>query len=164
MQMALTELLRLSDGLANQSFCQLDISRVQLKYNWTVSKRLLTSGSKPVWKSRLLLKAQLIFFKWMVWKLYYFEWINLQRVSACHVALSELLRHSDGLANWSFSWSDIWRVQLKSNWTVGESLLASDQEAVRECRLILLKGQWMIFLKPNFKTYSSVKKNQWWSS
>ena len=100
----------------------------------------------------------------MVWKLYYFEWINLQRVSACHVALSELLRHSDGLANWSFSWSDIWRVQLKSNWTVGESLLASDQEAVRECRLILLKGQWMIFLKPNFKTYSSVKKNQWWSS
>ena len=34
----------------------------QLKYNWTVSKRLLTSGSKPVWKSRLLLKAQLIFF------------------------------------------------------------------------------------------------------
>ena len=35
--------------------------------------------------------------------------------------------------------------QLKSNWTVGEKLLAFDQEPVKECRLILLKGQWKFF-------------------
>ena len=57
-----------------------------------------------------------------------------------HRVLIELFRVSDGLANRSFCRSDISRVQLKSNWTVGERLLASDQEAVRECRLILLKG------------------------
>ena len=33
-------------------------------------------------------------------------------------------------------------VQLKYNWTGGEGLLASDQEAVREWRLLLFKGQW----------------------
>ena len=63
----------------------------------------------------------------------------------CHVALRELLRLWDAPANRSFCWSDITRVQLKSNWTVGERLLVSDQDAVRECRLILLKGQWTFF-------------------
>ena len=31
------------------------------------------------------------------------------------------------------------------HWSVGERLLASDEEAVRECKLILLKGQWTFF-------------------
>ena len=39
-----------------------------------------------------------------------------ERASGCrHVALGELLRHSDGLAKKSFGRSDISRVQLKSN-------------------------------------------------
>ena len=74
-----------------------------------------------------------------------------------HVALSQMLTLLDVLANRSFCRSDISRVQLKSNWTVGERLLASDPEAVRQCRLILLKGQWTFFLKPNLKIYSFVK-------
>ena len=56
--------------------------------------------------------------------------------------IQELLRLSDALANQSFYPSDIWRVQLESNWTVGESMLAFGQEAVREWRVNLLKGQW----------------------
>ena len=31
---------------------------------------------------------------------------------------------------------------MKSNWTVGQRLLASHQETVKECRLNLHKGQW----------------------
>ena len=42
----------------------------------------------------------------------------------------ELLRLLDGLANRSFSRSDISRVQLKSNCTVGERHLASDQSQI----------------------------------
>ena len=62
-QMVLTELFRVSDGLPNRSFCWSDISRVQLKSNWTVCKKLLVSYSKTFCKSRLVLsKAQLIFF------------------------------------------------------------------------------------------------------
>ena len=36
----LTDFLRLSDSLANRSLCRSGISRVQLKPNWTVGKRL----------------------------------------------------------------------------------------------------------------------------
>ena len=64
--MVLTEFFKLSDGLANQSFCQTDILRVQLSSNWTFGKMLLASGSKTVWKSRLILsKARLNVFN--VW-------------------------------------------------------------------------------------------------
>ena len=41
--MVVRELLRLSDGLANQSFCRSDISRVRLKSNSAVSEGLLAS-------------------------------------------------------------------------------------------------------------------------
>ena len=61
------------------------------------------------------------------------------------MVLTKLFRLSGGFANPSFCGSDISRVQLKSNWTVGEKFLVSDQEAVRECRLTLLKGQWTFF-------------------
>ena len=43
MQMVIMELLRLSGGLAHRSFCWSDIFRLELKYNWTVSERLLAS-------------------------------------------------------------------------------------------------------------------------
>ena len=58
-----------------------------------------------------------------------------------HTVLKELLTLSNFLANWSFCRSDISCVQLKSNWTFLERLLASYQDAIRECRLILLKRQ-----------------------
>ena len=58
----LGDMLRPSDGLANRSFCRSDISRVQLKSNWTVGKRLLASDSKTVWKSRLILSKSLLNF------------------------------------------------------------------------------------------------------
>ena len=72
----------------------------------------------------------------------------------CHIAFRELLRLSDVLANRSICRSDISRVQLRSNWKVGERLQVSDQEAARECRLILVKGQLTFFLMSNFKIYS----------
>ena len=43
------------------------------------------------------------------------------------MVLWEQLRRSGSIANQSFCWSDILRVQLKINLTVGETLLASDQ-------------------------------------
>ena len=65
---------------------------------------------------------------------------SFERVSGlCNIGLGDILRPSDGLANWSFCWSDIWRGQLKSNWTIGKRLLASDSEPVWKSRLILLK-------------------------
>ena len=44
-----------------------------------------------------------------------------------HMTLWELLRLSDSLVNQSFRWLDISRVQLKSNWTVGKTLLGCAQ-------------------------------------
>ena len=52
--MAIKELLRLSYGLVNQSYCQFGILRVQLKFNWTVDQCIITSDSKTVWKNRLV--------------------------------------------------------------------------------------------------------------
>ena len=54
-QIVLTEFFRLLDGLASRSFCRWDILKVQLKSNWTVGERSLASGSRTVWKSRLIL-------------------------------------------------------------------------------------------------------------
>ena len=59
-----------------------------------------------------------------------------------HIVVGELLRLSDSLANQSVCWSDISRIQLKSNWTVGERLVASHQEVVRERRRNLHERKW----------------------
>ena len=64
----------------------------------------------------------------------FFWWLNSKIYS-----YSYLPRPSDGLANWSFCWSEISRIQLKSNWTVGKRLLASDFRTVWKSSLILLK-------------------------
>ena len=48
-----------SDGLANRSFCRSDSSKVQLKSNWIVDKRLLASDSKTVSNIRLFLSKLL---------------------------------------------------------------------------------------------------------
>ena len=64
MQIVLTEHFRVSDDLASGLFCRSGISRVQLKSNRTVRKKLLASDSKTVCKSRLILsKTQLFFFQ-----------------------------------------------------------------------------------------------------
>ena len=84
--------------------------------------------------------------KLMLWKLIHFERITFQRVSGwCNVALGDMLRLSEGLANQWFSQSDISRVQLKSNWTVGKRLLASDFETVWKNRLIWSKSLLIFF-------------------
>ena len=41
--MTFKKLLKLLYGLRNRSFCQLDISKVQLKSNWIVGERQLAS-------------------------------------------------------------------------------------------------------------------------
>ena len=72
-----------------------------------------------------------------------FLWESSQLV---HMVLKELLRLSDPPVNRSFFRSDISWVQLKSNWTFCERLLDSYQDAIIECRLILLKRQ-LIFIQ-----------------
>ena len=73
---------------------------------------------------------------------YSFPKISLWKSSELvHIVVKELRRLPDGLPNQSFCQSDISRVQVKSNWTVGESMLASDKEAVTKCMLNLLKWQ-----------------------
>ena len=59
--------------------------------------------------------------------------------SLADLILYELLRLSDGLTNRSFCPSNIFRVQLKAKWIVGEWPSASDQLAVWRCRLVLFK-------------------------
>ena len=59
---ALGDIVRPSDVLANRSFCRSDILRIQLKSSWTVGKRLLAFHSKTVWKSRLVLSKLLLNF------------------------------------------------------------------------------------------------------
>ena len=66
---------------------------------------------------------------------------SFERVSGwCNVALRDMLRPSDGLASRSFCWSDISRVQQKSNWRLGKRFLASDSKTVWKSRLILSKS------------------------
>ena len=85
-----------------------DISSVKLKSNWSVGKRLLAFDSKIVWKSRLN--------GWFGnWFILFFE----GAFGWCHVALRELLRHSDGTANRLFCQSDISR----SKWSPTEWLV-----------------------------------------
>ena len=61
-------------------------------------------------------------------KIYWFmkeiQWCSSQLIQR---ALTELLSISDDLSNRSFSKSDIFRFELKSNWTIGEKILAFDQ-------------------------------------
>ena len=77
------------------------------------------------------------------WKIYSFATIFLWKSSRLiHMIVSELLRMLDGLANRSFCRSDISRVQLMSNWTVGLKLVASDREVVGEEKLNLHKRKW----------------------
>ena len=47
--------------------------------------------------------------------------------------------------NWSFCWSDTFRAQLKSNWTVGKKVLESDSKTVGKSSLILSKEQLSFF-------------------
>ena len=151
----LTKLFRLSDGLVKRLFCRADIWRIELKSSWTVGKRLLASDQEATvglikWLER---KGN-----WVVPSLSYnlqkfigssfkicLSWKKCSSVWTfsgwCHVSLRELFRLSYVLANRSFCGPDISRVQLKPNCTVDERLLSSDQEAVRKCRLILLKRQ-----------------------
>ena len=128
------ELFRLSDGLANRSFCRSDIWRVQLKSNCNHSL---------VMQANFTMKFFTIFNFKIYWIAKNFLWGSSQLV---HMVLKELLRLSDLLANQSFCRSDISWAQLKSNWTFRERLLASYQDAARECRLILLKRE-LIFLQ-----------------
>ena len=66
------------------------------------------------------------FCSFLLWKFVHFKRGVLEGL--LHMVLWELLRLPDSLANRSFCRSDISRVQLKSNLTVGKGLLASDSK------------------------------------
>ena len=65
----------------------------------------------------------------------------------------QIALQTDHFANLAFQGSN-W----ESNWTVAERLLASYEEAVRECKLILLKAQWTFF-NISFQNLFICKKN-----
>ena len=140
--MVLIEHFRVSDGLPNRSFCRSDISRVQLKLHWTVCKKLLASDSKTVCKSRLILsKAQLLFFN---------DWFGNRIISKELTLKSCWMLCSTGGTAQKFRWPGRpimlsmghFKIRTEVHRRVGEWLLASDQEAVGEYRVILLKRQW----------------------
>ena len=136
-------MLRPSICIGNWSFCQSDIPKVQLT-SWQKASSLWFENSFK--KQANFIKVIVKFFWWLLWIFIHLERISFERAFRwCNAALGDMLRLSHGLANQSFCWSDISRIQLKFNWTVGESLLAFAQEAVREWRLNLLKGQWISF-------------------
>ena len=116
--------LGLSDDLANRSFSGSDILRVQLKSDWTVGERLLASDQWVVRQcSLILLKGQCVIWKYIDFGKKVQWWIS----SLIHMALKELHKISDGLANRSFCRSDISRDHLRSNWAVGVRRLTSNQ-------------------------------------
>lgn len=65
--MVLRELLTLTDYLATQSFCQLDILRVHLKSMRIVGQRVLTCDQQDVLKNNQLLFNTLLG-NWLIWK------------------------------------------------------------------------------------------------
>ena len=72
-----TELFRLSDGLSNWLFCRSDISRVQLKSNWKVGERLVSSDEGSIMNSYLVqanfTETTMIFFQCLISKLIHLE-------------------------------------------------------------------------------------------
>ena len=123
--MVVRELLRLSDGLANRSFCRSDIWRVQLKSSGTVGERLLASDQSQFDNAGWFYLNAMRFSTMPNLNIYSFlKNFTWKSSPLAHMVLKELLRLSDGLANRLFCRSNISRVQPKSNWTVGERLLA----------------------------------------
>ena len=61
------------------------------------------------------------------------------------------------LCGWSFCWFDMLRVQRKSNWTVGESLIGSEQQVVWKNKQILSKAQRFLFNAWFTKSFISKK-------
>ena len=93
--------------------------------------------------TRILVIQFTKFYSFLLWKFFHFHRGVLEGV--LHMVLWELLRLSDSLVNRSFCWSDISRVQLKSNWVVGKGLLASDSKTVWNSRLVLSKALLIFF-------------------
>ena len=95
----LTEFFRLSDGLANRSFCRSDIWRVQLKSNWAVRKRLLASDCKAILKKQdNFIESKINFFLMAYLKIHLFRknwlWRNLWMMSYCTQGTAQTFRWS----------------------------------------------------------------------
>ena len=115
-QMVLKELLRLSDSLANRSFCRSGISWAQLKSNWTFRERLLASDQDSVGQCRLtLLKRQLIFLQCLIWKIIHLDenlsdWgLNLYIGQSGNSSNCQMALPTDHFIDWTFQ---------GSNWTL----------------------------------------------
>ena len=99
------------------------------------------------WECRLiLLRNNEIFYNALLRYLFVLKKSSVKKFLAVTQHTQELLRlSSNGLVNRSFFQLDIWRIQLKSNWTVGEFLIASSYKTVCKIRLIFWKSR-LIFL------------------
>ena len=120
-QIVLTEFFRLLDGLASRSFCRWDILKVQLKSNWTVGERSLASGSRTVWKSRLILsKVRLnVFNGW-------FGNCIISKELALKNSMDDLILHSGNCSDIHMALQTdqfVDRTFWKSNWSPTEHLV-----------------------------------------
>ena len=98
---------------------------VQLNSWWMT----VSLWSVAVWQCRLiLLKGKWNLFECLIWKFIHLQKIFCGRVLNSNIWYSRNSTECQmAFSNQSFCQSDILRVQLKSNLTLGERLLASDQ-------------------------------------
>ena len=155
----LRELFRLLDSFPNRSFCRSDISRIQVKSNWSIGKRLVASDSKKVWKTKLiLLKSLLIFFNGWFRNSFISKELALKeslQMSCCTRRTAQALRWSCEPIILSIGhFESPTEVQLNSWWKT----VSLWSITVWYFRLTLLKGHWK-FLQCLILNFNTFQKN-----
>ena len=121
----------------------MDISRVQLKSNWSVGVRLAASDSKTVWKSRLILsKSLLIFFNSWFGNSFISKELTLKEpqddvlLNSGNCSDSQMVLRTDHFVDRTF-WG--------SNWNLTEQLVKDCYPLINQTLIMqanLNKGEW----------------------
>ena len=116
------------------------------KSNWTVGEKLIVYHQEAVTEWRLIfVKESERFFNALFQNLFISKKKSVMEFLANTGGTQGTLQSVNGLVNRSFCRSDIPRVQLKSNVTVGGTLLGSCSKTVWKSRLSLSKARLIIF-------------------
>ena len=124
--MAFKELPRLQITLRTNHF----VDRTFRGFNWSPAKKLV-KDSYPLINHSLIMQPNVFkkywnFLQCLILNFNDFQKNFLKEFSDSTHGIQKLPRLSDCLADQSFCGSDILRIQLKFNWTVGERQLACD--------------------------------------
>ena len=138
----LRKLLRLSFKSGKRLFCWSVIWGVQLKSKWIFDQSSIVFDQQAVWKNRLiLLKAQWTFFQCLIWKFFYLKknWLfkRLPLMSCSTQGTAETIRWPCKPIVLSIG---RFEGPTFTYWTLGESLIASDQQGSSRKWLILSKA------------------------